>query len=142
VIGGREPRPEGALVYPGVHGATNWNSPSYSPDTKLLYVAVREEGTVFYRATAEYKAGNYFSAGGMRGIPGVEPAGSIQALDPLTGESAGNSRCTVRRGRECCRPRAGRCLAGRRRATCLCWTPRTENHFGHFRQALRFMPAR
>ena len=82
----KEPRPEGSLVYPGVHGATNWNSPSYSPQTRLLYVAVREEGTIFYRATAEYKAGNYFSAGGMRGIPGIEPGGSIQALDPLTGE--------------------------------------------------------
>jgi alcohol dehydrogenase (cytochrome c) len=81
-----EPPPEGSAMYPGVHGATNWNSPSYNPGTGLLYVAVREEGTVFYRATAEYKAGNYFSAGGMRGIPGVEPSGSIQALDPLTGE--------------------------------------------------------
>lgn len=81
-----EPKPEGTLVYPGIHGATNWNSPSYSADTGLMYVASREEGTVFYRATAEYKAGSYFSAGGMRGIPGVEPSGSIQALDPLTGE--------------------------------------------------------
>ncbi len=81
-----EPKPEGTLVYPGVHGATNWNSPSYNPDTRLMYVAVREEGTVFYRATAEYRAGSYFSAGGMRGIAGVEPSGSVQALDPLTGE--------------------------------------------------------
>jgi len=86
VIAGTEPRPEGSLVYPGVHGATNWNSPSYNAETGLLYVAVREEGTIFYRATAEYKAGAYFSAGGMRGIPGVEPTGSIQALDPFTGE--------------------------------------------------------
>ena len=79
------PKPEGTIVYPGIHGATNWNSPSYSPETRLLYVAAREEGTVFYRATAEYRAGSYFSAGGMRGIPGVEPSGSIKALDPLTG---------------------------------------------------------
>jgi alcohol dehydrogenase (cytochrome c) len=86
VIPATEPKPDGTLVYPGVHGATNWNSPSYSPDTRLMYVAAREEGTVFYRATAEYKAGGYFSAGGMRGIPGVEPSGSIKALDPLTGE--------------------------------------------------------
>jgi alcohol dehydrogenase (cytochrome c) len=86
VIPATEPTPEGTPVYPGVHGATNWNSPSYSPDTRLIYVAVREEGTVFYRATPEYKAGSYFSAGGMRGIPGVEPSGSIKALDPLTGE--------------------------------------------------------
>jgi alcohol dehydrogenase (cytochrome c) len=80
-----EPKPEGTLVYPGLHGATNWNSPSYSPQTGLMYIAAREEGTVFYRATAEYKAGSYYSAGGMRGIPGVEPTGSIKALDPLTG---------------------------------------------------------
>jgi len=82
---GTEPKPDGTTVYPGIHGATNWNSPSYSPETGLLYVAAREEGTVFYRATAEYTPGNYFSAGGMRGIPGVEPSGSIKALDPLTG---------------------------------------------------------
>ncbi len=86
VIPATEPAPAGTLVYPGVHGATNWNSPSYSPETRLMYVAVREEGTVFYRATAEYKAGSYFSAGGMRGIPGTEPSGSIKALDPLTGQ--------------------------------------------------------
>jgi alcohol dehydrogenase (cytochrome c) len=82
-----EPEPAGLAMYPGVHGATNWTSPSYSPQTHLLYVPVREEGTVFYRATAEYKAGSYYSAGGMRGIPGVEPSGSIKALDPLTGDA-------------------------------------------------------
>ncbi|HEV2444515.1 MAG TPA: PQQ-dependent dehydrogenase, methanol/ethanol family [Candidatus Sulfopaludibacter sp.] len=81
-----EPKPEGTALYPGLHGATNWNSPSYSPQTGLLYVAGREEGTVFYRATAEYRAGAYFTAGGMRGLRNVEPSGSIQALGPLTGE--------------------------------------------------------
>jgi alcohol dehydrogenase (cytochrome c) len=87
LIGSSKPKPEGTLVYPGVHGATNWNSPSYNRDTGLMYIAVREEGSVFYQATAEYKPGSYFSAGGMRGIPGVEPSGSVKALDPLTGET-------------------------------------------------------
>jgi alcohol dehydrogenase (cytochrome c) len=41
---------------------------------------------VFYRATAEYQPGSYFSAGGMRGIPGVEPSGSIKALEVATGK--------------------------------------------------------
>ena len=42
---------------------------------------------MFYRATADYQPGSYFpGAGGMRGIPGVEPQGSIKALDPLTGQ--------------------------------------------------------
>jgi len=81
-----EPRPEGLVVYPGVHGGTNWFSPSYSPDTKLFYVAMREEGTTFYRATAEFKTGTIYTAGGIHGLPGVEPSGAIQAIDPLTGE--------------------------------------------------------
>ncbi len=81
-----EPKPEGTIVYPGLHGATNYGSPSYSPQTRLLYVSAREEGTLFYRATAEYQPGSYFSAGGMRGISGVEPSGSIKALDSLTGQ--------------------------------------------------------
>jgi alcohol dehydrogenase (cytochrome c) len=80
------PKPEGTIVYPGLHGATNYASPSYSPQTKLVYVSAREEGTLFYRATAEYLPGSYFSAGGMRGIAGLEPSGSIKALDSLTGE--------------------------------------------------------
>jgi alcohol dehydrogenase (cytochrome c) len=77
--------PESSTVYPGLHGATNWNSPSFDPNQHVLYVAAREEGTAFYRATAEYIPGVYFTAGGMRGIPGVEPAGSIKALGVLTG---------------------------------------------------------
>jgi alcohol dehydrogenase (cytochrome c) len=80
------PKPEGTIVYPGLHGATNYGSPSYSPQTGLLYVSSREEGTLFYTSTAEYQAGSYFSAGGMRGIAGQEPSGSIKALDSLTGQ--------------------------------------------------------
>src|SRR5262249_2185613 len=86
VLPGTAPTPEGTVVYPGLHGATNWGSPAYSPETQLVYVAAREEGTLFYRATAEYKAGAYFPAGGMRGLPGVEPKGSIKALGVATGE--------------------------------------------------------
>ncbi len=80
------PKPEGTIVYPGLHGATNYGSPSYSPQTRFLYVSARDEGTLFYRATAEYVPGSLFTAGGMRGIAGLEPSGSIKALDSLTGE--------------------------------------------------------
>jgi alcohol dehydrogenase (cytochrome c) len=86
MLPGTDPKPEGVPMYPGVHGATNWTSPSYSPDTGLMYVAAREEPTVFYRATAEFKQGVYYTAGGIKGIPGIEPSGSIKALDPSTGE--------------------------------------------------------
>ncbi|HEX7081631.1 MAG TPA: PQQ-dependent dehydrogenase, methanol/ethanol family [Gammaproteobacteria bacterium] len=36
---GIEPTPEGTLVRPHVHGATNWAAPSFSPRTGLFYVS-------------------------------------------------------------------------------------------------------
>jgi alcohol dehydrogenase (cytochrome c) len=73
-------------IYPGVHGVTNWFSPSFSPMLNLFYVSTREEGSHFYAEDGNYRRGEWFSAGGIRGIEGVEPGGSIQALDALTGE--------------------------------------------------------
>lgn len=87
IVPSLEPKPEGTAVYPGVHGGTNWFSQSYSPETGLFYVGMREEGTVFYRATADYQKGSIYTAGGIHGLPGVEPAGAIKALDPLTGDT-------------------------------------------------------
>jgi alcohol dehydrogenase (cytochrome c) len=45
-----QPSFEGTMVYPGFHGVTNWLSPSFSPLTRLAYVAVREEPTGSIRA--------------------------------------------------------------------------------------------
>ncbi|PYT19114.1 MAG: PQQ-dependent dehydrogenase, methanol/ethanol family [Acidobacteria bacterium] len=80
------PSVEGKLVYPSVPGATNWFSPSYSARTGLFYVAVREEGGVYYMGDADYKPGVIFNGGGFRGVPGEEPWGAIRALKPGTGE--------------------------------------------------------
>jgi alcohol dehydrogenase (cytochrome c) len=82
-----DPKPEGVPVYPGVHGGTNWFSPSYSPASGLFYIGVREEGTIYYRATADYQTGTYYTAGGIHGLPHVEPSGSVKAMDPVTGET-------------------------------------------------------
>jgi alcohol dehydrogenase (cytochrome c) len=81
----KRPSPLGTVVYPGMHGGTNWFSPSYSPLTGLFYVGVREEGTAFYTTKPEYERGQWFSAGGIRGLPGVEPTGSVKALQAETG---------------------------------------------------------
>jgi len=80
------PSRDGPVVYPGFHGATNWFSSSYSPAAKLLYVAVREEGTRFFRESVEFRRGALYTGGGPAGVPNVEPRGWIYALDPLTGE--------------------------------------------------------
>jgi alcohol dehydrogenase (cytochrome c) len=83
---GAEPSEEGTKVYPNVPGATNWWSPSYNPKTDQFFVSVREEGGIYYKGEAEYKAGAFFNGGGSRGIPGEEPWGAIRALAPDSGE--------------------------------------------------------
>ncbi len=82
-----EPSAEGTLVYPGLGGATNWYSPSFSPQTKLFYVLARENHPqYFFKADATYHAGDLFEGGGGRDLPGVEPYGVVKALDALTGK--------------------------------------------------------
>ena len=88
VLPNTEPTAEGTLVYPGLGGGTNWFSPSYSPSTKLFYVAAREEyGQFYYKLKAEYVPGSIFESGGTRNIAGVEPYGAVKALEAETGKS-------------------------------------------------------
>ncbi|HSF14267.1 MAG TPA: PQQ-dependent dehydrogenase, methanol/ethanol family [Vicinamibacteria bacterium] len=82
----KAPTEEGTLVWPSLQGATNWFSPSYSPRTKLLYVAVREMGSYYFKAEAEYERGEYFMGGGERALRD-EAYGAIRALDIATGET-------------------------------------------------------
>ncbi|MGH7832630.1 MAG: pyrroloquinoline quinone-dependent dehydrogenase [Candidatus Binatia bacterium] len=81
------PSTEGTLIYPGIEGGTNWQSPSYSPQTGLFYVAAQDNyGQVFYKLKPQYKAGAMFEAGFVRNVPGVEGYGATKALDALTGK--------------------------------------------------------
>jgi alcohol dehydrogenase (cytochrome c) len=89
-IPGKEPTLVGNLVYPSLQGSTNWFSPSYSPQTNALYVAIREMGSHYYKADAVYQAGTPFMAGGERALDGDSASGAIRALDALTGERKWN----------------------------------------------------
>lgn len=102
------PQPIGSPTFPGIQGATNWYSPSYSPRTGLFYVSVWEDyGTMFgVRLPVPYRDGGTPSGGANRPyvpIPGApsmpgfrrtpvnnwtEAAGNgaVKALDPTTGE--------------------------------------------------------
>ncbi len=87
VLPNTEPSYEGTLVYPALNGATNWWSPSYSPLTRLLYVAVRERGSYYFKSDVEFKPGTFFAGGGERAIDGDEKAwGAIRALEVTTGK--------------------------------------------------------
>ena len=74
------PSEKGTLVYPSLQGSTNWASPSYSPATSLLYVPVREMGSVYYKTGVEYKPGTYYTGGSEKRLD-EESWGAVRALD-------------------------------------------------------------
>ncbi len=82
-----DPSREGTYLWPGVQGATNWYSPSYSPQTNLFYLTAWENKGLYRKGDAEYIPGNRF----IGSVPEIdlpeEPGwGAIRALNPKTGE--------------------------------------------------------
>jgi alcohol dehydrogenase (cytochrome c) len=99
------PQPDDAPTFPGVQGATNWYSPSYSPRTGLFYVSAWEDyASVFVKEAQNYEEGRRFVGGrptspipGGQNIPSLKRGpiniwteaaghGAVIALDPRTGE--------------------------------------------------------
>ncbi len=99
------PQPAGMPTYPGIQGATNWYSPSFSPSTGLFYLSTWEDyGTVFSGVQADYKEGTRFTGGANTSpVPGAEnptgqrngpintyteamASGGVVAIDPATGD--------------------------------------------------------
>ncbi len=78
------PTHRGTLVYPGVGGATNWESPSYSPQTGLIYVPGLDRGGIFYEGHADYHPGGLFLGGSFEFF--AQSQGAVRALNSLTGE--------------------------------------------------------
>jgi alcohol dehydrogenase (cytochrome c) len=88
---GQEPTPEGnENIWPGVDGGHNWMSPSYSPETKLLYFNAREERRRFFKTDApEFQPGEAFFGGGGGGGVRFRPEeswGKLVAMSPETGD--------------------------------------------------------
>lgn len=86
VAPGSEPTAEGTRVCPGATGATNWFSPSYDPQTKLLYVASSVECDWFTGAPQKYHEGHDFIGSVYVPAKGEKTSGAMRALDPFTGE--------------------------------------------------------
>jgi alcohol dehydrogenase (cytochrome c) len=85
VIPGMDPSEKGTLVYPSLQGATNWASPSYSPLTGMLYVPVREMGSIYFKTPVEYRPGTYYTGGSEKRLD-EESWGAVRALDVKTGK--------------------------------------------------------
>jgi alcohol dehydrogenase (cytochrome c) len=97
------PTAEGTLVYPNNQGATNWYSPSFSPRTGFFYIPTWADTYSVYRKTpgkdsVKYTEGQLFTGTfPTMPIPALvanatnvrlprDGYGSIQAVDPKTGE--------------------------------------------------------
>ena len=85
LIPGMEPSERGTLVYPSLQGATNWASPSFSASTGMLYVPVREMGSIYYKSATEYRPGTYYT-GGSEKAKDEEAWGAVRALDVKSGK--------------------------------------------------------
>lgn len=94
VIPGTEPSAEGKLIWPSLNGATVWFSPSYSPQTNLVYVSTREVGSTYFKREAEYKPGTFFAGGGEARIPVDQQWGAVRALEVASGKIAWEFKLT------------------------------------------------
>lgn len=92
LIPGMEPSEKGTLVYPSLQGSTNWSSPAYSPATNMLYVPVREMGSMYFtKSDVEYRPGAYYTGGSEKALA-EEAWGAVRALDVTTGQQAWDFR--------------------------------------------------
>jgi alcohol dehydrogenase (cytochrome c) len=82
---------EGAVVFPALIGGTNFQAPSYRPQTGWLYVAYHDGGWRYASGPATYERGRqYWGAGGggqLEGyLPGQPVSDGVMAIDPETGK--------------------------------------------------------
>lgn len=81
-----QPTERGTPIYPGGGGATNWESPSYSPMTGLLYVPIVDWGAIFTFTHTGYRRGELFAGGAAQALAESTSESAVRALNPMTGE--------------------------------------------------------
>jgi alcohol dehydrogenase (cytochrome c) len=79
-----EPSAAGTLICPGVIGATNWFSPSYSEKTRLFYVMALESCSVYFRKPTPFAEGSTYYSGGTKRNPDASSQKVLLAFDPET----------------------------------------------------------
>jgi alcohol dehydrogenase (cytochrome c) len=86
ILSGKIPTAEGTNICPGIDGATNWFSPSYSPDTGLFYVMALESCSVFLAKPKEFVKGETFYNTGTTNPPGDRAQKILLALSLADGK--------------------------------------------------------
>jgi alcohol dehydrogenase (cytochrome c) len=79
-----QPAADGTPICPGVVGATNWFSPSYSETTHLFYVLALEGCSVYFRKPAPFAEGSTYYSGGTKRNPDASSEKVLLAFNPET----------------------------------------------------------
>ena len=79
------PSPGGTVTFPGVGGAVNWWPNTYSAQLGLAFIAVRDDGTIFFRDPAIGRDAHQLLHGRTEPVPGSPHALSVVAVDPVSG---------------------------------------------------------
>ena len=88
LVPGQEPSAEGTRVCPSAHGAANWYSTSFSPQTGFYYVQTLENCNVFVKSVSEWVAGKSYWGGSTRPDPTAPNQKVLRAIDVTTGKVA------------------------------------------------------
>jgi alcohol dehydrogenase (cytochrome c) len=86
ILSGRIPTKEGTYICPGIEGATNWFSPSYNPDTKLLYVQALEACNLLFATPQPFEVGKTYYNTGSKTPPGEHGQKILLALSVSDGK--------------------------------------------------------
>jgi PQQ-dependent dehydrogenase (methanol/ethanol family) len=86
VIPDTDPTPEGNYVCPDATGGTNWDSPSWDPATKLLYIGARDSCATYKSVTKPPVPGAPYTGTGDQADESVGGKGVVTAIDPFTGD--------------------------------------------------------
>ena len=85
---GLEPSEAGTRICPDMNGATNWFSPSYNPQTHLLYFMALENCQLFFLKPQDFTEGREFYATGVKRAPGEYGQKILMAYNVETGKLA------------------------------------------------------
>ncbi len=88
LVPGQVPTPEGTRICPSAHGAANWYSTSFSPQTGLYYVQTLENCNVFVKSVSEWVAGKSYWGGSTRQAQDAPNQKILRAIDVKTGKVA------------------------------------------------------
>jgi alcohol dehydrogenase (cytochrome c) len=82
------PTEKGTKVCPGIDGATNWYSPSYSPQTRMVYFLTLEQCGIYFTKPSDFVRGEMYYSTGTKRIPSDKPEKILLAYSIPEGKLA------------------------------------------------------